>query len=169
MTTLRQHIFALGAVETPSVHHPESNQLNHTQQVVLAAVGRLGDIPNHLHGEFLLAALTHDIGKAVAIQRNGTTHGHEADSIALLRVAFENEPKYATFFDCGAVLFLVEQHLRIMHLDQMRPAKREALRNHPLFPVLTVLRECDLAGRKPISISPLMTSVFHGVVNSLGI
>lgn len=169
MTTLRQHIFALRAIETPSVHHPESNQLNHTIQVTLAAVGRLGDIPGHLHREFLLAAVTHDIGKAVAVERNGTTHGHEADSVALLERAFESNSFLRMAFHSETVLFLVKQHLRVMHLDEMRPTKREALRGYPLFPVLTVLRECDLAGRKAITITPVMQFVFENVLSFIGI
>lgn len=169
MTTLRQHIYALRAIETPSVHHPESNQLTHTIQVTLAALGRLGDIPGHLHRDFLLAALTHDIGKAVAVQRNGTTHGHEADSVALLEQAFAASTYLRMAFDAETVFFLVKQHIRIMHLNDMRPAKREALQNHPLFPVLTILRECDLAGRKPIGISLTMQYIFEAVLGTLGI
>lgn len=137
MTTLRDKVFALREVETPSVHHPESNQFSHTVQVVRQATAKLHEVPVGHRKDFLTAAVLHDVGKVVAVARNGTTHGHEADSVDMIQ-PFVNED----------VLWLVKNHLRIMHLDVMRKGKREALTTHPLFPVLRVLRECDLAGRK---------------------
>ncbi len=136
---IRALIEPLRSVEAPSVHHPESNVLNHTCQVVLEAGRRCQDVVEPMAGRLILAAALHDVGKPVSIARDGTTHGHEGDSVKLI------EPLFGPEHD---VVWLVKNHLRIMNVDQMRESKRKALTEDSRFDTLRVLRECDVAGRK---------------------
>jgi hypothetical protein len=157
--TLKEMIYALRGVESDSKYHPERDQFNHTMQVTFLSVGRLPEV-EFGQGHFLVkAAALHDVGKKAAIARNGTTHGHESDSVELIHGQVEEE-----------VEWLIKNHIRIMLLDEMRKGKREALMNHPLFPVLKILRECDTGGRKPgFLVTAFHYGIFNDILKSVGI
>lgn len=159
MTSLRHMIYDLQGVETDSPHHPERDQFSHTVQVTLCAVGKL-PLLSPFHGRILLkAAILHDVGKATTIRERGNMHGHEKHSADMVRDQVEPE-----------VVWLIENHIRIIHMDEMRKSKQEALTTHPLFPILKLLRECDVGGRNAnFHITLAVEKLFDGILKSVEI
>lgn len=121
----------LKGVEQSIKYHPEVDAYNHSIQVFNEAVNRAVD------RDLIFAALFHDIGKAVQ------SHGHEKISVELLK-EFD--------FISEKTLWLVENHFRIVYLlsgEMKKQSKIDDLLNHPNYAELKLLRELDLAGRKP--------------------
>ena len=75
---------ALIGIPQPETFHPEGDCWRHTMQVLDEAAGMRGQADQPLY--FMLSALCHDLGKAVATERvNGAFHayGHETAGIPL--------------------------------------------------------------------------------------
>lgn len=118
---------ACRGVEQMEKHHPEGDVFTHSLQVVWHALRETDDV------DLILAALLHDVGKAVM------KLGHDEKGAELLR-------------DCATVktLFLVEQHMRIhswINGDMKRPGKARAMAEHPWLPELVQLSRWDAMGR----------------------
>lgn len=121
--------------------HPEGAVLDHT----IAAL-RVNEEPNYLIN---VAILLHDIGK------NGTHkfedgkhkyHGHEAlgvttASIILNTYKFSNDEK-------EAILFAIGNHMRMMHVHEMKKSKVFRLVSNPNWPILKQVSFCDKSSRE---------------------
>ena len=114
----------LEAVKQNSKYHPEGDALFHSLQVFeLARHARPYD------EEFLLAALLHDVGKAI------DPHDHVTTGVEALRGAVPER-----------TLLLVEHH---MDLIWARPGDPPPTNDPDLLEDLHLLRDCDNAGRVP--------------------
>jgi hypothetical protein len=132
-TRLLKEIFLLveltKGVEQGSENHPEGDVYAHSLQCVQWAFRETTDT------DLILAALCHDIGKAVE------TIGHEKHSVNLCS-------RYLS----GKSLWLIEHHLRVRSLYDggiKRLAKAHYLLHHPWLPELVHLSRIDKLGREP--------------------
>jgi hypothetical protein len=119
----------LEAVKQNPRYHPEGDALYHSLQVFeLARDARPYD------EEFLLAALLHDVGKAIDPQ------DHARAGVDLLRGAVTER-----------TLWLVEHHMDLMETRErgMSPRLRRELETSEYYDDLKLLREVDDAGRLP--------------------
>lgn len=118
--------------------HPEGNVDVHSRIVYMRA-SWFGDI------DILMAALLHDFGKVDTTKPNGrggySAHDHEKVSARLA--------KYASTWlsDKGAnpakVIWLIENHMRVKYLNEMKTKKKLELINHMWFDDLNILQICD--------------------------
>jgi len=138
-----------------SPHHPERDLLKHTQQVLRLAKKYYKKDPS-LRDELLIAAVFHDIAKPVCWQVNKkdpefrTFYGHDIEGSKMFKeidARFGLSVKHG--FSQSKVTWLIEQHIRICKLDNMRIYKQDQLKSHALFKELEILRDCDTKGRKP--------------------
>ena len=114
----------LEAVKQNVKYHPEGDALFHSLQVFeLARHARPYD------EEFLLAALLHDVGKAI------DPHDHVATGVEALRGAVP--PR---------TLLLVEHHMDLLYA---KPGDPPPVADADLLEDLKLLRDCDNAGRVP--------------------
>ena len=111
--------------------HPEGDVKNHIK-IVYNRARKTGDI------NLALAAFFHDLGKADVTKPSTSTpgswsaHGHERVSARLV-------DKYANWIEelggnSDEVYDIVKQHMRIKQYNVMRPHKRKAMEEDPLFP-----------------------------------
>ena len=120
--------------------HPEGNAGKHIR-IVFNRAKNTGDI------NYMLAAFFHDLGKADVTRAHPTkqdawpAHGHEIISAKLVE-------KYADWInrlggDVELVLYIVKEHMRAKQLDNMKPAKREAFKSHPLYAFMPAFNDFD--------------------------
>ncbi len=135
----------LQSVKQNPKHHPEGDALYHSLQVFQLA----------LHAkpwdeEFLLAALLHDVGKAI------DPHDHVHSGLAALGHAITDRTR-----------FLIEHHMDALHLRDgsggvgQRQAAR--LRRHPDFDDLMMLRQLDTEGRQGGVIVPTIAEALNAI------
>lgn len=125
----RRLLLPLEDVKQSPVHHPEGDALFHSLQVFeLARDARSYD------EEFLLAALLHDVGKAI----------DPADHVAAALMALEGLITVRTSY-------LIEHHMEALAYKQgTLPGRlRRELQASEHFEDLMLLREVDSAGRVP--------------------
>lgn len=117
-----------GVDQRPDVH-PEGDALYHSLQVFeLAKDRRPFDV------EFLLAALLHDVGKAI------DPHDHVAAGLDALDGLISDRTRF----------FIEREADALSYRDGTLTAKkRDRLQSHPDFDELLLLAELDLAGRVP--------------------
>ncbi len=114
----------LEAVKQNVKYHPEGDALFHSLQVFeLARQARPYD------EEFLLAALLHDVGKAI------DPHDHVATGVEALRGAVPER-----------TLLLVEHHMDLIYA---KPGDPPPVSDPDLLEDLHLLRDCDNGGRVP--------------------
>jgi len=136
-------IEALKGVPQPVEYHHEGDVFTHTYLV-------LKSLPDKSDLRLCWAALLHDIGKPPTIIREGDRiifHDHAQKSTEMTKDIFSRLRFSKT--DTDAVLFLVENHMRVAQLDQMRPGKRLALLTNPQIDDLVALVEADQRGTLP--------------------
>ena len=120
----KMRLAPLEAVKQNVKYHPEGDALFHSLQVFEhARAARPYD------EEFLLAALLHDVGKAI------DPHDHVATGVEALRGAVPER-----------TLLLVEHHMDLIHA---RPGDPPPVADADLLEDLHLLRDCDNAGRVP--------------------
>ncbi len=120
----RMRLGPLESVKQNPKHHPEGDALFHSLQVFeLARDARPYD------EEFLLAALLHDVGKAI------DPHDHVKAGVEALRGAVT-----------ARTLALIEHH---MHLLNAKPGAPPPLDDPDALDDLALLRDLDTAGRVP--------------------
>ena len=120
----RMRLEPLEAVKQNAKYHPEGDALFHSLQVFEhARQARPYD------EEFLLAALLHDVGKAI------DPHDHVRTGVEALRGAVP--PR---------TLLLVEHHMDLLHA---KPGDPPPVADPDLMDDLHLLRDCDNAGREP--------------------
>ena len=118
----------LGEVKQSPTYHPEGDALYHSLQVFqLAYEARPWD------EEFLLAALLHDVGKAI------DPHDHVAVGLEALEGLITNRTAW-----------LIEHHMHAhsIHDRSIGHRMQRRLAEHPDYDDLLLLGECDRAGRK---------------------
>jgi hypothetical protein len=122
-------LWPLERVEQSRRHHPEGDALYHSLQVYELA---LDEMP--YDEEFLLAALLHDVGKAI------DPEDHVSASVEAL-----------ADFVSPRTLWLIAHHMEGHALREktIGARRRRRLAEHPWFEDLLVLSECDAGGRVP--------------------
>ncbi len=121
-------LLPLENVKQDSRWHPEGDALYHSLQVFDLACDQLP-----YDEEFLTAALLHDVGKAID-PRDHVAAGLEAlEGLVTERTAW-----------------LIEHHMEARKLSErtLGARARRRLESHESFRELTILSECDLAGRR---------------------
>ena len=116
-----------GVVQVPE-YHPEGDVLNHSLQSIQIAFRETNDI------DLILAALLHDIGKAVE------SHGHEQIGCEMLE-GFASEK----------TLFLIKHHMRIwtyINGEMKKLSSCTFLAQHCWLPELVQLARFDKRARK---------------------
>ena len=153
---LPAEVVALAGVAQDPVWHPEGDAFEHTCHVVnaMAQVLSREGIGGDRRVTLLLAALTHDLGKAVSTKwhpekQKWVAYGHDVTGVPLARTAL-------TFLQTcpekiSAILPLVRWHMA--HTRKDFTAKAVAKLSRELFPAniadLVLLMEADCAGRPP--------------------
>ena len=126
--------------ETPQSEkwHPEGDVLKHIK-IVYERARATGDI------NIAIAAIFHDLGKVrtTKLNKHGSwaAHGHEFVSARIV----DQHKKWIGSIGGRAkhVKDIVEHHMRIKQIDNMRPHKRQALRDHPRYEDLVKFTKCD--------------------------
>jgi hypothetical protein len=110
-------------------YHPEGDALYHSLQVFDLARNELP-----YDEEFLLAALLHDVGKAI------DPHDHVAAGLEALEGTISERTAW-----------LIENHMLAHELADQTIGRRahRRLREHELYEDLLLLGKCDRGGRKP--------------------
>jgi predicted HD phosphohydrolase len=120
--------------------HSEGDVLTHIR-IVFNRAKRTGDI------NLLLAALFHDLGKVdttvkhPTISNKWTAKLHEKISTKIVKKHKNWIEQHNGDFDI--VLFIVEQHMRVKQLDEMRLHKRKILMQHPYYHFLDQFTKLD--------------------------
>ena len=120
--------------------HPEGDVKIHTN-IVFNRAKRTGDI------NFMLAAFFHDLGKVDATRKHPTIPGkwsakmHEHASKRLVE-------KYRGWIEeiggnYDIIHYIVAQHMRVKHIHEMRPSKREAFRKEKYFDLVHKFSDFD--------------------------
>jgi len=108
--------------------HPENEVYKHIR-IVFDRARDYGDL------NLLIASLFHDLGKMSTTHKNKkggySAYGHENASKHIARKNSDWIAKMGG--DSKEVIEIVANHMRIKQMDRMRPAKREAMRNHPYY------------------------------------
>ena len=129
-------------METPQSPkwHPEGDVFEHTG-IVYHRARKTGDI------NLAIAALFHDLGKVEATRPSRNTkgswsaYGHEFISARLV-------DKHKNWIeleggDYEKIREIVKLHMKIKLIDEMRPHKRRALQENPIYPELCQFTDCD--------------------------
>ena len=127
-TVFRALLVPMAGVSQSRKHHPEGDALYHSLQVFELARDELP-----YDEEFLLAALLHDIGKAI-------------DPLDHVRAALEALQGFIT----DRTHWLIENHMEAHKLlnGTIGARAERRLREHPDFEELELLSRCDKAGRQ---------------------
>ncbi len=127
-TVFRSLLVPMAGVSQSRKHHPEGDALYHSLQVFELARDELP-----YDEEFLLAALLHDIGKAI-------------DPLDHVRAALEALKGFIT----DRTHWLIENHMEAHKLFNGTIGARaeRRLREHPDFEELELLSKCDKGGRQ---------------------
>ncbi|MBX6313439.1 MAG: HD domain-containing protein [Isosphaeraceae bacterium] len=128
-TIYKMRLEPLAAIKQNPKYHPEGDALYHSLQVFgLAREARPYD------EEFLLAALLHDVGKAI------DPHDHVAAGLEALRGTITERTAW-----------LIEHHMDLLaHRDRPLSLRaRKALEESEYYEDLVLLRDLDDAGRVP--------------------
>jgi hypothetical protein len=125
----RALLLPLETVKQSREYHPEGDALYHSLQVFELAREELP-----YDEEFLLAALLHDVGKAI------DPHDHVATGLAALGDLITPRTKW-----------LIEHHMEAhaLHEGTLGARARHRLEESPDFDELVLLARCDRAGRVP--------------------
>lgn len=122
-------------------HHPEGDVYAHTLAALQAADEFQYDPLSKL------AVCMHDIGKPLVLDQCGNYHGHAREGSAYARSILENMRLPSD--DIDAVVFAVENHMKMYEFDNMRPAKKRRLLMHDNFNVLLNVYIADRCARIP--------------------
>ncbi|HON23152.1 MAG TPA: CCA tRNA nucleotidyltransferase [Syntrophales bacterium] len=145
LTRLLPEVAALRGVDQPPRFHPEGDVWEHTLRML--ALLPQERIPREGMGRLAWAVLFHDAGKpATRTEDEKGIHfyGHvprgvEIAARALKRLKFSRE-------DTEAVLALVANHMRFMHVREMRPHTLKKFLRQPDFELHLALHRLDCLG-----------------------
>ncbi len=130
-------------IPQPNQYHQEGDVYIH---ILLALESLSAKIPLYI----IWAVLLHDIGKPFTFSSESDRihfDGHTNKSIELAdkilkRLAFSNNER-------SKILWLIQHHMHIGALPNMRRVKQHDLLTHELFPALLKVFRADIAGSKP--------------------
>lgn len=139
-------------VEQDPIHHPEGDVWTHTMMVLDAAAALRGDAA--YPAGFMISALCHDFGKAVAFQiKDGRIHayGHELKGVPLAETFVKRLTSEAKL--CAYVKNMVELHMRPNMLVAQKAGEKAYMKMFDLAvsaPDLLMLAKADHLGRTKI-------------------
>lgn len=120
-------VATLQGVEQSPEHHPEGDVWTHTLLL-------LENLPADASVTLAMGALLHDIGKPATFERGPDRirfYGHVQEGVKIgekicRRLRFSNA-------ETEQILALIENHMRFMHVQQMRPSKLKRFLRQPDF------------------------------------
>ena len=139
----------VGVPQNPA-HHPEGDVFEHTMLVVDCAAALRNRAENPL--AFMLAALAHDLGKAVAtrIQPDGkiTAYGHEVSGLPLCRSMLGRLNCDAALIDLVEIMVWLHMRPNILAKCRSKKKKTRQLFDLSLCPEdLILLSRADASGK----------------------
>ncbi|MDI9569314.1 MAG: CCA tRNA nucleotidyltransferase [Pseudomonadota bacterium] len=145
MSRLLPELVALRGVEQPPRFHPEGDVWEHTLRML--ALLPLENLPREEAERLAWAILFHDVGKPATRKEDETGihfYGHvpkgmEITAAALKRLRFSRE-------DGEVILALVANHMRFMHVRQMRVHTLKKFLRLPHFHLHLALHRLDCLG-----------------------
>lgn len=148
LSEILPEISLLKGVNQSELHHPEKDVYVHT----LLSLESINDNEN-ASLELILSILLHDIGKPLTRSFESETeihfyehekYGAEIAEVILKRLKF---PK----FTIDKVKWLIANHMRIHHFNEMKKSKKVALIEHEYFTDLIELAIADIKGSSGIN------------------
>ncbi len=127
LTEILPEVAALQGVEQSPQHHPEGDVWTHTLLL-------MENLPADASVTLAMGALLHDIGKPATFERGPDRirfYGHVQAGVEIgericRRLRFSNA-------ETEQILALIGNHMRFMHLQQMRPSKLKMFLRQPDF------------------------------------
>lgn len=118
--------------------HPEGHVLKHTK-IVYERARATGNL------DLSIAAIFHDLGKISTTKKNKhgswAAHGHEFVS---KRIVEEHEKWIESIGgDPDVIKDIVWNHMKIKQINNMRPHKKQALKELSVYPLLQKFTKCD--------------------------
>lgn len=154
----------LRGVEQDPVWHPEGDVFEHTLQALDAAAAQeYANTPEKLL--VMYAALCHDLGKKVAMQRDGDrihNYGHEQESVPRARTLMQRISTNKSLLQdvCTLVLYHMQPGQLVKNNASLAAYKRLARKIAPLsLQTLSLLAYADNRGRNPARGKPLSGSI----------
>jgi poly(A) polymerase len=139
-------IQAMKGVAQPYQYHQEGDVWNHSLAVV-------GSLPKSASLNVRLAALLHDIGKAVTfeVKERIRFDGHAGKSAKLARDILERL-KFSRK-DIEHISWLISHHMMMVQLLEMNKGRQRHWFSHPWFRDLLVIFYADASGTRPKDLS----------------
>jgi len=137
----------LKGIPQPAQHHREGDVFTHTYLAFKS-------LPADSDLRLCWAVLLHDIAKPQTLIREGKKiifHNHAQVSAEVTRDILARLKFSKT--DIKAITFLVENHMRVGHIDKMRPGKKLHFLTNPLSEDLVKLIEADQKGKIPTDLT----------------
>lgn len=141
--SLKTEIDKLKDIKQSEYWHPEGNVYIHTELVVNRLHNRYHDVNLDLSGLF------HDLGKIYTTEYDKenetyTAHGHEDESVKILE-------QYKDWVrqrggDIEIVRYIVANHMRFKHIDEMRKNVKFDFLNNPYFEYVNKFNTADYGG-----------------------
>ncbi|MBN1794320.1 MAG: HD domain-containing protein [Candidatus Omnitrophica bacterium] len=150
---LLPEVCALKGVEQPREFHPEGDVFEHTR--------RMMDLLENPNPVLAFATLLHDIAKPATFQQSDRIRFNEHDKRGaemaehiLRRLRFSNR-------DIETVSIMIANHMRFMHVKQMKPTRLEHFMLRPTFPDELVMHRIDcLASHGDLSVFEFLTEKY---------
>jgi hypothetical protein len=140
--SLQQEVDNTKGVKQSVEWHPEGDVYVHSRLVTNRLANTYHDTDLNLAGFF------HDLGKTtvtVPNDRGGfSAHGHEDESVKIVEQYGEWIKQQGGKVDI--VKYIVENHMRIKYLEEMRLQEVIRFMNEPLFPYLEKFQSADIGG-----------------------
>lgn len=116
------------------IHHPEGDCFQHTLRTL-----------EFVQDENMLtkmAALLHDIGKPI-VRRVGSTKYHAHDKAGIYPGETIMRRLGRPKVERDTVVFVINNHMKMHKIHEMKPSKRRALYDSPFFPILLKVTMAD--------------------------
>jgi hypothetical protein len=129
-------------------YHPEGDVYRHTMIVT----NRLFNTYNNIHLDF--CGLFHDLGKIYTTEEdivNKTFHSYDHEIVSCEIIMNDDFRYWIRSFhgNIDIIHFVIENHMRIKFLSEMRRSKRITLLNHEYFRYLFCFMTADYGGDNP--------------------
>ena len=151
LSEILPEIISLKGVTQAELHHPEKDTFVHTMLALDSLFNKdedKWDEDNDISLELILGILLHDIGKPQTRNFESETeiHFYEHEKVgAEISEVILKKLKFTTK-TIEKVKWLVANHMRIHHFDDMKKSKKVSLIEHEYFPDLVRLAIADING-----------------------